>query len=60
VPMMLVRPDEKGGRYKCHRPTKKCAWPAHMSHPVLEGKSNANHVPGSEIYIHNDYINDSL
>jgi hypothetical protein len=29
-----------------------------MSHPVLEGKPNANHVrvPGSEIHVHNDYI----
>jgi hypothetical protein len=28
-----------------------------MSHPVLEGKPNANHVrAGSEIHVHNDYI----
>jgi hypothetical protein len=28
-----------------------------MSHPVLEGKPNANYVqPGSETHIHIDYI----
>jgi hypothetical protein len=28
-----------------------------MSHPVLEGKPNANHyVPGSETHVHDDYI----
>jgi hypothetical protein len=34
------------------------AW--HMSHPVLEGKPNANHVCARiRTHIHNDYINDS-
>jgi hypothetical protein len=28
-----------------------------MSHRVLEGKPNANHVvPGSETHVHSDYI----
>jgi hypothetical protein len=34
-------------------------WPRTVSHPVLEGKPNANitmYVPGSETHVHSDYI----
>jgi hypothetical protein len=31
-----------------------------LSHPVLEGKPNANHVRARiRTHVHNDYINDS-
>jgi hypothetical protein len=40
--------------------TKKQIVGLFVSHPVLEGKLNANHVRARiRTHIHNDYINDS-